>query len=59
MSASRHSDSTPDSGRVPLRVHQLPARVFRTVLAALQTATVVVSSHELVVVGTAGTLCCS
>ena len=39
--ASRHSDSTPDSRRVPLCVHDYLA--FHTVQAALQTATAVVS----------------
>ena len=51
-----HSDSTPDRRRVPLCVHDY--RAFRTVQAALQTATAVVSKHELVSCGTGGTLCC-
>ena len=46
MSAGRHSDSTPGSRRVPLCVHD--SRLFLTEQAALQTATAVVSSHELV-----------
>ena len=52
LSAGRHSDSTPDSRRVPLSVHDY--RAFRTVQAALQTAIAVVSSHELVSCGTGG-----
>ena len=41
MSASRRSDSTPDSRRVPLGARDY--RAFRTVPAALQTATAVCS----------------
>ena len=44
--ASRHSDNTPDSRRVPFSVHE--SRAFRTMQAALRTATAVVSSYELV-----------
>ena len=57
MSVSRHSESTPDSRRVPLCVHV--HRAFRTVQAALQTAAAVVSSHELVRGGNGGHICCS
>ena len=39
LDAGRHSDSVPDGRRVPLCVHD--NRVFRTVLAALQTGTAV------------------
>ena len=39
MPASRHSDSTPDSKRVPLCVHDY--RAFRTVQTAFHTATAV------------------
>ena len=52
MSTSRHSDSTPDSKRVPLCVHDY--RAFRTMQAALQTTTAVVSSHELDSCGNGG-----
>ena len=46
MSASRHSDSTPDSRRVTsLCVHDY--RALRALQAALQAAAAVVSSHEL------------
>ena len=45
MSASRHSESTPDLRRVSLCVHD--DRAFRTVQAVLQTAAAVVSSHNL------------
>ena len=53
-SASRHSDSTPGSRRVPLCVHDY--RAFRTVQAVLQTAaaTTVGCSHELVGGGNGG-----
>ena len=54
MSAGRYSDSTPDSRRVPLRVPDY--RAFRTVQAALQTTTAVVSSREFVSCGNGGTL---
>ena len=48
MPARCHSDTTPDSRRVLLRVHD--CRAFRAVPAALQTATAVlaVSCDELV-----------
>ena len=52
MSASRHSDSTPDIRRVSLCVHDY--RAFSTVQAALQTAAAVVSSHDLVSGGNGG-----
>ena len=42
MPASRLSDSTPESRRAPLCVHDY--RAFRTVQAARQAATAVVSS---------------
>ena len=58
MPPSCHSDITPGSRSVPLCVHDY--RAFRTVHAALQTATAIVSSHELVSCGNGGlTLCCS
>ena len=55
MSPIRHSGSTPDA---PPCVHDY--RAFRTVQAALQTATAaLVSSHELVSCGNGGgALCC-
>ena len=46
ISASRHSDRTPDSRRLPLCVRDY--RSFRSVEATLQTATAVVSSHYLI-----------
>ena len=52
MSASRHSDSTPDIRRASLCVHDY--RALRTVQAALQTAAAVVSSYELVSGGNGG-----
>ena len=52
ISAGRHSGSTLDSRRVPLCVHDY--RAFRTVQAPLQTATAVVSTHELVSCGNGG-----
>ena len=52
MSASRHSDSTPDTRRVSLCAHDYHA--CRTVQAALQGAAAVVSSHELVSGGNRG-----
>ena len=49
MSASRHSESTPDRRRIPLCVHDYTdCREFRTVQEALQTATAAVSSHNFV-----------
>ena len=56
MSASRHSDSTPDSRRQPLCVHD--ERAFRAVQAALQTTTAILSSHELVSYGSGGNSTC-
>ena len=50
MFASRHSDSTTDGRRALLSVFSATACV-RRVQAALQTATAVVSSHELISCG--------
>ena len=53
MPASRRSDSTPGSRRLPLCAHDY--RALRAVEAALQTATAVVSSHDSwLVVATGG-----
>ena len=54
MPARCHSESAPDSRRVPLC--DLDYRAPRTVQAALQTATAAVSSHELVSCGNGGTM---
>ena len=52
MPASRPSDSTPDSRRVLLCAHE--HRALRTVQAARQTNTAVVSSHASVSCGNGG-----
>ena len=57
MPAGRHSDSTPASRRVRPCGHDY--RAVSTVQEALQTATAVVCSRELVVVGTDALVCFS